>query len=621
MSGAICNTKHASGIWLIRLQAFLFFLVLGLTGSGLVSAAERTPLTPPDTSSPRATLQSFRENMEAAYRDFYASPDVPTPYRTSAQYRGLRCIDYSQLPPGEAIRLAAEAAILLNEILDHTVLPAYEDIPDVEELRLIAGEEPIIYRIPGTYIKIVEIVTGDRKGEFLFAADTFDNIRLLHSLTFTMTPQPGSMKGLYSLYSVAPGPMINRAWIEGLPDLAKTPIFDQALWKWFAFFAIIWLWISALTYAHRYTRPRDGVHRYWQRFGLALVCAALTIFVQFLFEVQIILIGTVFTIATVSLYFVVFLLGAVAILNLFKAIAQSIIKSNKIDPHKIDGPLISLTFSMVAWIAVIILLTVGANRMGVPIEAVVGSLGVGGFAAALAARPTLENLIAGVTLYLDKPVRVGDFCQFEEVMGTVEEIGLRSTRIRQWDGNLISLPNSQFADYQLINYSDMSYILLRGHFGFRLDTSTDQLRFVLAKMREMLFAHPKVQWPRLTLVALTKSSLKIQLVAYIDTLNWGEYNSVREDIYMRMLDILEGAGVQLAVPLQKTFLAREDGKDEESAAAAEAQVEAWREAGELPFPNISMEQFEDLKATLDYPPRGSVDFEPEEVDDSSKKSV
>ena len=102
--------------------------------------------------------------------------------------------------------------------------------------------------------------------------------------------------------------------------------------------------------------------------------------------------------------------------------------------------MIFIFFQVAAWGLVIVLFATGVHRLGVPIEAVLGSLGVGGLAGALAARPTLENLIAGVTLYLDKPVRVGDFCQFGDVAGSVEEIGLRSTRLRQWDGNLISVP-------------------------------------------------------------------------------------------------------------------------------------------------------------------------------------
>ena len=178
------------------------------------------------------------------------------------------------------------------------------------------------------------------------------------------------------------------------------------------------------------------------------------------------------------------------------------------------------------------------------------------------------------------------------------------------------MPNSQFADFQLLNYNNMQYILFRGKFGLRLDTSTDQLRFVLAKLREMLFAHPKVKWPRLRLAGIGEDALEIQLVAYVDTLEFAEYHAVREDIYMRTLDIIEEAGARLAVPVQLTYLAREDAAHEEQAAAAEKQVKAWRDKGELPFPDMSAERLEELQQTLDYPPKGSIAYEPKETEKS-----
>ncbi len=133
-------------------------------------------------------------------------------------------------------------------------------------------------------------------------------------------------------------------------------------------------------------------------------------------------------------------------IHLGGAIASSLIASPRVDKNSVDANLISVSVHSVAWLLAILLLAKGAGDLGVPLAAVVTSLGVGGLAFAMAARPTLENLIAGVTLYLDKPVKVGQFCQFEDVLGTVERIGLRSTRIRRWGGNVISIPNAQFAE-------------------------------------------------------------------------------------------------------------------------------------------------------------------------------
>jgi MscS family membrane protein len=615
MSETVDCSNLKSRPWRVFLWAILLLCALGGAEAGLAAETGLSPLSPPDTSSPAATLKSFRDNMDAAYRAFYESPVVPVPVGTPSKIRAIRCLDTSQLPPAEAARLPIKKAIQLNEVLDHVVLPQYDQIPDIKTLRSAAQSGPIVYRIPNTEIAIVEIETGPRKGEFLFSAATVERIGELYERSIPMTPQPHAMKGLHKLFSVAPGPMISRAFIERLPVWMNKPVLDQAVWKWLATVAIIGIWCLTLTLAHRYSRRHGAEHRYWRRFILALGAIGLTKLVQYLITHQIILVDTVFVVIDLTLFAVAYVLGAIMVVNLAKAIANTIVKSQSINPKRIDARLISISCDVVAWVLVIILMIKGAHELGMPIEAIIGSLGVGGIAGALAARPTLENLIAGVTLYLDKPVRIGDYCQFGDVIGGVEEIGLRSTRIRQWDGNLITVPNSQFADFQLINYNDMNYILFRSKFGLRLETSPDQLRFVLAKLREMLFAHPKVNWPRLRLAGFGEYSLVIQLVAYVDTLNWGEYHGICEDIYFRTLEIIEEAGVRLAVPVQLNYESRDTGKNEELVAAAEAQVRVWREAGELPFPDMTEPQREALHDTLDYPPKGSPGYKPDPTRD------
>ena len=139
MFAALRRSVCGPGSWRAVTRAVLLLWVLGAAEPGVAAETSFSPLAPPDTSSPAATLKSFRENMDAAYRAFYDSPTVPVPPGTPAQDRGIRCLDISNLPRAEAVRLGAEVAILLNEILDHVKLPPYEQIPDVETLRAAAG--------------------------------------------------------------------------------------------------------------------------------------------------------------------------------------------------------------------------------------------------------------------------------------------------------------------------------------------------------------------------------------------------------------------------------------------------------------------------------------------------
>ena len=127
----------------------------------------------------------------------------------------------------------------------------------------------------------------------------------------------------------------------------------------------------------------------------------------------------------------------------------------------------------------------------------IAGLGLGGLAVALAARPTLENVIAGLTLFADKPIQIGDFCRFGDELGTVEEIGLRSTRIRRRDDKLVSIPNAEFSRMQIQNYARIRERLYRTMLAFRYETTPEQLRYLLASLRKMLIAHPKVSRNRL----------------------------------------------------------------------------------------------------------------------------
>ncbi len=235
------------------------------------------------------------------------------------------------------------------------------------------------------------------------------------------------------------------------------------------------VWLLLVYVAHRVTRPRDGKARYWLRFVLALALLPVTRVFRIIFESQLIIVGPAFDVIDDILVTLYYLIAAVAVLSLGAAIAAAITASTRFEKRILDANLVTVGCNALAWLCAILIVAKGVSDLGVPLAAVVTSLGVGGLAFALAARPTLENLIAGVTLYLDKPVRIGQFCQFDDVLGTVERIGLRSTRIRRWGGNLLSIPNEKFAEYRLDNYSDARNIWIRQRLRLRYETSREQL--------------------------------------------------------------------------------------------------------------------------------------------------
>lgn len=127
-----------------------------------------------------------------------------------------------------------------------------------------------------------------------------------------------------------------------------------------------------------------------------------------------------------------------------------------------------------------------------PVYGIVAGLGVGGLAIALAAQPMIENLIGGMNLFVDKPVRVGDFCKYGGDIGTVETVGIRSTRIRGLDRTITTIPNAVFAKMPIVNLSLRDRMLIMCTISVRYETSPEQLRYLLVRIREMLLGHPRI---------------------------------------------------------------------------------------------------------------------------------
>lgn len=245
--------------------------------------------------------------------------------------------------------------------------------------------------------------------------------------------------------------------------------------------------------------------------------------------------------------------------------------------------------------------------LGFNVTGLLAGLGIGGLALALAAQKTVENLFGGVSLMVDQPVRVGDFCRFGDRVGTVEEVGLRSTRVRTLDRTVVAVPNAEFATMHLENFSRRDRIWLHATLGLRYETTPDQLRLVLVEIRRMLYAHARIhpEPARIRFVGFGDCSLDLEIFAYVRTTDYDDFLAVREDVYLRIMDIVETSGTGFALPAQRTYLARDTGPDVERRRAGEARVRAWRDEGSLPLPDFPPDMVARLAGTVGYPPPGA----------------
>jgi len=220
----------------------------------------------------------------------------------------------------------------------------------------------------------------------------------------------------------------------------------------------------------------------------------------------------------------------------------------------------------------------GADYLGISVAPLLAGFGVGGLAVALAAQHTFENVIAGVRLFADAPVRIGDFCQFGDLRGTVEQIGLRSIRIRSVDRTVISIPNSEFAKLMLVNFSRRDRILFKTPISLRYETTGDQMRFVLVALRDMLKTHPRLvpESVRARFIGYGDWSLDIELYALAETSDHAEFLAIQEDVLLRVMDVVQESGCGFAFPSQTFYQAADTAPDAARAQEVAAQVAAWR---------------------------------------------
>jgi MscS family membrane protein len=240
---------------------------------------------------------------------------------------------------------------------------------------------------------------------------------------------------------------------------------------------------------------------------------------------------------------------------------------------------------------------------GVNITAALAGLGVGGIAVAFAAQKTLENLFGGISITSDQPVRVGDFCRFGDQLGTVEDIGLRSTRIRTPDRTLVSVPNGHLSSISLENFGVRDKIWFHPTIQLRYETSADQLRYVLAEIRQMLYAHPRVetQSARIRFVKLGASSLDLEIFAYVLATDYAVFLEIQEDLLLRIMDVVEKSGTSFAFPSHTAYMTQDRGLNAEKTQAAIAQIRQWRAEKDVPFPNFPPERIAQMTHTIPYP--------------------
>jgi len=254
--------------------------------------------------------------------------------------------------------------------------------------------------------------------------------------------------------------------------------------------------------------------------------------------------------------------------------------------HKGGESILVLMQRLTRIVLLIIAVVAALAIFGFNVKTTLAGLGIGGLAIALGAQKSIENLIGGVSLLMDKAVRVGDFCKIGDQLGTVEDIGLRSLKLRTLDQNLSVVPNGALAQMQFQNMARRSKLLINQTFSLRIETQAEQLRFVLDRVQRMLDQHPAIEPGscRVRVMSFVGAAFQLELFAYGKTGDWAQLTVIRQDVILKIAEIVEASGTRFAAPTQLAYLSRDKGVDVEKANDIERRVTELRASDVFRFP-------------------------------------
>ena len=194
---------------------------------------------------------------------------------------------------------------------------------------------------------------------------------------------------------------------------------------------------------------------------------------------------------------------------------------------------------------------------GINVTALIASLGLGGLAFALAAKDTASNMFGSFALLADKSIRIGEWIKVGGVEGTVEDIGMRTTKIRSFEKSLITVPNQIVSNSPIENFSRRGVRRIKMQIGLTYATSSAQITQIVEEIKYMLHNHQDISQKETLLVnfeSFGDSSLNIFIYTFTATANWEKYLNIREDVHLKIMKIVEENNAEFAFPSQSIYI-------------------------------------------------------------------
>ena len=553
------------------------------------AAAEPPPIDPKlllRQGTPRATVKTF---LEASQESDYAT--------------AVACMDFSERPEAKALS-QRDLAYELYQLLSTLWSISPESVPEETEkieVPLFGDGESGRYVPPDERPDAEKItLTKGSDGLWRFSTDTVEAINDL--VTKYASQIQSREKAQKATGSDAPKPRPTFAvWLEQqIPPVYKEAHFLIPTYQWMCLLLLIFTgyvvdvlvkWFLQLIHRVRFSHTaaddelREAFKKVWQPVGLTAM-AFTWYWGLYLFRLpdlfRSILFYGVQLFGTVAAIWAFFRMIDLLIIHLINKSARS--------GKKYDDLLLPLLGKSLKTFSVCMGILAVADSFNLPIVGLLGSLGIGGIAIALAAKETLSNIFGSLTVMVDRPFEIGDWVITEGVEGTVEKMGLRSTKIRTFNNSLVTVPNSLLITAKVDNMGKREFRRVKTMIAVQYDTTPEQIDAFCEGIRELIRRQPytRKDYYQVFLNEFNSSSLDILLNLYLDCNDWSVELRERHRLFVDIVRLAKRMGVQFAFPTQTVHLYQEEpapfpGADElpeESGRRAAAEI-----AGPLPMPN------------------------------------
>jgi MscS family membrane protein len=565
---------QASGqrAWLLTRQSVSMLPALHRAlRTGRTAPAEAREAVNPGLGAPPADLRAETpRDAVASFRRAWEQGDLA---------RASALLDLGGLPPAEQAetgkRLAGRLGLLLLRVHPAPFTGLSNDPDGTPERDLPIDEE-----------RVVRITVDEVPVELRLERHRLADGRALWFFS------AGSVAAVEELYA-----QLGYGWAGDAlpPEFFRLTLFEIMLWQWFGLLlglllALLLAWLvgrlgcSLLRGLARRTRWRwDDV--LFPRFQGPLTLAAFALLLRLLVDLLRLPEGPRGGLAGAAKFLALLALGWF-LTRVLDGVSESLLGVFRARKDELGMAMIPVGRRVLKPVLGGIVLIVALQNVGLDVSGLLAGLGIGGLALALAGKTTVENLFGSLTIAFDRPFKVGDYVQVGEFAGTVEDVGLRSTRLRTIERTLITIPNGQLADSRVQNFTARDRIRLAFTLNLRYETTLDQVRHLLDAFKRHLLAHPKV-WPdfhRVRFAGYGASSLDLDVWVFVATTDFNEFTAVREELLLGLGRLVEEAGVQFAFGSTTVYLGQDERPAPERAAEIGRELRARADRGELWLP-------------------------------------